>query len=82
MLYSFNRSAIVVLTLASCLTVSAQCDPLEVDFGEEPWGLAPDGVETFFDACRNLRAVHRRRSPLGAFNGFRSGARDAFGCSD
>ena len=49
MLYSFNRSAIVVLTLASCLTVSAQCDPLEVDFGEEPWGLAPDGVETFID---------------------------------
>ena len=51
MLYSFNRSAIVVLTLASCITVSAQCDPLEVDFGEEPWGLAPDGVETFFDAA-------------------------------
>lgn len=27
----------------------AQCDPFEVDFGGEPWGLAPDGVETFFE---------------------------------
>lgn len=49
MLFPFNRSATMVLTLASCLTVSAQCDPLEVDFGAEPWGLAPDGEETFFD---------------------------------
>ena len=31
--------------------VHAQCDPLAVDFGEEPWGLAPDGVETFFEVA-------------------------------
>ncbi|MCH1575393.1 MAG: T9SS type A sorting domain-containing protein [Flavobacteriales bacterium] len=51
MLYFMNRSAMMVLTLAACLTVSAQCDPLEVDFGGEPWGLAPDGEETFFDSA-------------------------------
>ena len=49
MLYPINRSTLMLLTLASCLTASAQCDPLDVNFGEEPWGLAPDGEETFFD---------------------------------
>lgn len=51
MLLSLYRSAAMALTLVACLTVSAQCDPLEVDFGAEPWGLAPDGEETFFDAA-------------------------------
>ncbi len=51
MLLPLYRSAVMALTLVACLTVSAQCDPLEVDFGTEPWGLAPDGEETFFDAA-------------------------------
>ncbi|RPG80887.1 MAG: T9SS C-terminal target domain-containing protein [Crocinitomicaceae bacterium TMED114] len=29
----------------------AQCDPMSVDFGEESWGLAPDGETTFFDTA-------------------------------
>jgi len=37
------------VALAGGCSVTAQCDPMAVDFGGEPWGLAPDGVETFFD---------------------------------
>lgn len=37
------------MILAGGLAAEAQCDPMAVDFGGEPWGLAPDGVETFFD---------------------------------
>lgn len=28
-----------------------QCDPTAVDFGGEPWGLAPDGLESFFESA-------------------------------
>jgi len=37
------------VALAGGFSATAQCDPMAVDFGGEPWGLAPDGVETFFD---------------------------------
>ena len=37
----------VVLFCAS--SIQAQCDPDAIDFGEETWGLNPDGETTFFD---------------------------------
>lgn len=41
--------------MIAALSLSAagwtQCDPAAVDFGAEPWGLAPDGVETFFEVA-------------------------------
>lgn len=45
---SFRR-LLAILPLMGGVAALAQCDPLEVDFGGEPWGLAPDGVETFFE---------------------------------
>jgi hypothetical protein len=48
--YSF-RFALVASFLMAAGASFAQCDPEEVDFGAEPWGLAPDGVETFFDVA-------------------------------
>ena len=39
----------VVLFLDS--NIQAQCDPDAVDFGEETWGLNPDGETTFFDGA-------------------------------
>lgn len=50
--YSVWRQAQLLALMAfGVLSVGAQCDPMEVDFGEEPWGLAPDGEETFFEGA-------------------------------
>jgi hypothetical protein len=50
--FSFlGRPAIATAFMFACALTQAQCDPQAVDFGEEPWGLAPDGVETFFDGA-------------------------------
>ena len=49
MLISILRGAALALAAFACVTTSAQCDPMEVDFADEPWGLAPDGEVTFFD---------------------------------
>lgn len=48
---SFLRGTGLVLGLFVCGHIAAQCDPESVDFGEAPWGLAPDGVETFFEVA-------------------------------
>ena len=37
------------VVLFSAFNIQAQCDPGAVDFGEETWGLNPDGETTFFD---------------------------------
>lgn len=49
MLKSILRGAALALAALVCVSISAQCDPAAVDFGEEPWGLAPDGEVTFFE---------------------------------
>jgi len=49
MLNSIFRGAALALACFACVTISAQCDPMAVDFADEPWGLAPDGEVTFFD---------------------------------
>ena len=40
-----------LLLLATMGVAHAQCDTLSVDFGEASWGLAPDGLTTFFDTA-------------------------------
>lgn len=47
----FFRNGLMLLPMLAASVVQAQCDPAAVDFGEEPWGLAPDGVETFFEVA-------------------------------
>lgn len=44
-------AATFVAVALSSASVQAQCDPDAVDFGDAPWGLAPDGVETFFEVA-------------------------------
>lgn len=44
-------TAVVAALMMACAPMQAQCDPEAVDFGEEPWGLAPDGEETFFEVA-------------------------------
>ena len=44
-------TAVVAALMLVCAPVQAQCDPEAVDFGEEPWGLSPDGEETFFEVA-------------------------------
>ena len=48
---SFLHGTGLVLGLFVFGHVAAQCDPQSVNFGEAPWGLAPDGVETFFEVA-------------------------------
>lgn len=45
------RSTAMVLAVLVSNLLAAQCDPESVDFGESPWGLAPDGVDTFFEVA-------------------------------
>lgn len=46
--FRFVASAVVLLWAS---IIQAQCDPYAVDFGEETWGLNPDGEATFFEGA-------------------------------
>lgn len=45
------RAFLLATAVGLTAMASAQCDPMSVDFGEESWGLAPDGETTFFDTA-------------------------------